>query len=235
MERQKRPKVTTRGIIGALMSLRAVIIGGACFFLAAWKLNIVRGWIYFGMALVGALAGAIIMITCIPGLAHERAKAKEGTKTWDKILLSIYFILGLIVMPALAGLDVGRFCWTLLPAYFVVIGIAVYVFAFALTLWAMLSNPFFESTVRIQKDRDQKVISTGPYRFVRHPGYVGMLIGSLHLPFVIGSMYALIPAGVMIILAITRTYLEDKTLQEELNGYKEYAAKVKYRLFPGIW
>ena len=191
MERQKRPKVTTRGIIGALMSLRAVIIGGACFFLAAWKLNIVRGWIYFGMALVGALAGAIIMITCIPGLAHERAKAKEGTKTWDKILLSIYFILGLIVMPALAGLDVGRFCWTLLPAYFVVIGIAVYVFAFALTLWAMLSNPFFESTVRIQKDRDQKVISTGPYRFVRHPGYVGMLISQNRFPWVFNAPFVL--------------------------------------------
>ena len=217
------------------MPLRAAIIAGACFFLTAWKLNIVRGWIYFGMAHVGALAGAIIMITCTPGLAHERAKAKEGTKTWDKILLPIYFILGLIVMPALAGLDVGRFGWTLLPAYFVVIGIAVYVFAFVFTLWAMLSNPFFEGTVRIQKDRDHKVITTGPYRFVRHPGYVGMLIGSLPLPFVIGSMYALIPAGLMIIVAIIRTHLEDKTLKEELSGYKGYAAKVKYRLLPGIW
>jgi protein-S-isoprenylcysteine O-methyltransferase Ste14 len=99
----------------------------------------------------------------------------------------------------------------------------------------MLHNPFFEGTVRIQKDKDHKVISTGPYRIVRHPGYFGMLLGSLPIPFAFGSICSFIPVSIMILLVFLRTFYEDKTLQNELEGYKAYCQNVKFRLIPFLW
>lgn len=174
------------------------------------------------------------MLVFAPGLSHERSSAKKGTKTWDLYLIFSYFVLGLGIMPLLAGLD-ARFGWSLLPDWFIYIGVTLYVLMFALTQWAMLVNPFFEGTVRIQEDRGHKVVVSGPYRLVRHPGYVGMFWGVLVLPFVLGSLYALIPSFLMMVIMIIRTALEDKMLLRELEGYKDYATTVRYRLFPGIW
>jgi protein-S-isoprenylcysteine O-methyltransferase Ste14 len=109
------------------------------------------------------------------------------------------------------------------------------VLSLIMAIWPLLHNPFFEGTVRIQLDRDQFVINTGPYKYIRHPGNLGMIIGSLPMPFAFGSAYAIIPAAIMIILIIIRTSLEDKALLNELDGYYEYARRVKYRLFPYIW
>jgi protein-S-isoprenylcysteine O-methyltransferase Ste14 len=99
----------------------------------------------------------------------------------------------------------------------------------------MLHNPFFESTVRLQADRNQFVINTGPYKIVRHPGYIALIAGPLALPFAVGSLLSVIPAIIMIILILIRTYLEDNTLKKELAGYDEYCKKVKYRLIPFLW
>ena len=99
----------------------------------------------------------------------------------------------------------------------------------------MVVNRHFETTVRIQKDRDHKVISNGPYEIVRHPGYLGGILFALSIPLIVGSLFALIPAGIYVILFMIRTSLEDKTLQKELDGYQEYAKKVKTKMFPGIW
>jgi len=101
--------------------------------------------------------------------------------------------------------------------------------------WAMAVNPFFEPTVRIQKERDHKVIASGPYNFVRHPGYLAGLSYIFSVPLIIGSIFSLIPAGIYMILVIARTSLKDRTLNRELTGYAEYSKKVRYRLFPWVW
>jgi protein-S-isoprenylcysteine O-methyltransferase Ste14 len=104
-----------------------------------------------------------------------------------------------------------------------------------LVSWAMASNKFFSTTVRIQDDRGQTVTSSGPYRLVRHPGYVGFLVSNLATPLLLGSLWALIPAVVLEALVVVRTALEDRTLQAELGGYRDYARRVRYRLLPGVW
>ena len=114
-------------------------------------------------------------------------------------------------------------------------GFILYISSSIFVNWAMIVNTHFEATVRIQKDRDHKVISEGPYRLVRHPGYLGAILWAIGIPMILGSFYGYIPSVVAIILFIIRTFLEDKTLQDELDGYYDYSKKVKFRLLPGIW
>lgn len=205
------------------------------FFLAAGRMDISRAWLAFSIHFSGAIAGAILMWKFAPGLANQRAAAREGTKSWDKAILTSYFLLVLLVIPIIAGLDVGRCRWSQLGASYAAGGIALYTAFFLLFYWAMLVNAHFEGTSRIQADRHHKVVTNGPYSFVRHPGYVAMIFASLADSFIIGSLYALIPSALAIIVTVIRTFLEDTMLQNELKGYSEYAKKVKYRLIPGIW
>lgn len=205
------------------------------FFLAAGRLDLFRAWLTFGIHLLGAIAGAALMWRFAPGLANQRASIREGTKEWDKIILLMFFSLHLLVIPVVAGLDVGRFGWSRLGLNFAVAGIVLYSAFFFLFYWAMLSNEYFEGTSRIQGERGHKVVANGPYRFIRHPGYVAMIFASLTDTFIIGSMYALIPSIAAIIVTVIRTFLEDKMLQDELEGYSTYADSVKYRLIPGLW
>ena len=106
---------------------------------------------------------------------------------------------------------------------------------YSIVYWAMWTNDFFSSRVRIQTDRGQYVVTNGPYRFVRHPGYVGAIIFLPASALLLGSIYALIPVAIDIFLLIIRTYLEDLTLQKELPGYTDYVKKVRFRLIPCIW
>jgi protein-S-isoprenylcysteine O-methyltransferase Ste14 len=106
---------------------------------------------------------------------------------------------------------------------------------FALVTWSMAANAFFSMIVRIQDDRKHAVADTGPYRFVRHPGYVGSIVFELASPILLGSLWALIPGVIAALLFLTRTALEDRTLHEELTGYPEYAQRTRYRLVPGVW
>lgn len=205
------------------------------FFIAAGRLDIFRAWLTFGIHFLGAIVGAILMCKFAPELANQRASVREGTKTWDKIILTIYFSLILLIIPVIAGLDVGRYGWSRLSAMHAVGGVALYLVFFAVFYWAMLTNRHFEGTSRIQIDRGHKVITAGPYRFIRHPGYVAMILASFADSFMIGSLYSLIPSALAMIATIVRTFLEDKMLQEELEGYPDYATRIKYRLIPGIW
>lgn len=205
------------------------------FFIAAGKFDIYRAWFAFSLHFVGAIVGAILMLKFAPGLANQRASAREGTKTWDKTILAIYFSLLLLVIPIVAGLDVGRFRWSHLGIHFAIAGTVLYIAFFLLFYWAMLVNEHFEGTSRIQNDRGHKVIMDGPYRLVRHPGYIAMILACLADSFIIGSLYSLIPATFAIIVTVIRTFFEDTMLKNELKGYSEYAKKIKYRLVPGIW
>jgi len=135
-----------------------------------------------------------------------------------------------------AALDGGRYQWAPMPAQLWPVGAALFIAGHGLVTWSMRVNPYFEKTARIQKDRDQKVITTGPYCYVRHPGYIGTIVGyALAPPIMLGSWWALLPALFATLSLIVRTALEDRMLQDELDGYAAYAARVRFRLVPYLW
>jgi protein-S-isoprenylcysteine O-methyltransferase Ste14 len=138
-------------------------------------------------------------------------------------------------MTVLTGLDGVRFRWSHVPFGLNLLGFAGLVLAMLLVFWVMRENTFASSVVRIQTDRGHRVCSTGPYAYARHPMYVGVILSIISFPLALGSLFALIPAVIIVGLFIMRAALEDKTLQEELPGYKEYAQKVRFRLIPGVW
>lgn len=144
-------------------------------------------------------------------------------------------VMQYVVQLAVIGLDVGRFQWSNLGINYAILGFVLALIGAPLGVWAAISNPYYEAVVRIQRDRNHKVITTGPYRIVRHPGYVSAVLWSIATPLIIGSVFGLIPSGVIVMLLIVRTALEDRMLQNELEGYSEYARNVKYRLLPLIW
>ena len=205
------------------------------FFLAAGRLDITRAWLLLGIDYLGVVVISVIFWKLTPDLANQRATIKEGTKHWDKVFLAFYFTTSLIAFPVVAGLDVGRFQWSELHINYAIAGVILFTLCVALVSWAIMVNQFFETTVRIQTDRGHKVITGGPYRLVRHPGYLSIILGALSATLIIGSGYSLIPGGLGILAVVIRTFLEDRTLQEELNGYREYASRVRWRLVPGIW
>jgi protein-S-isoprenylcysteine O-methyltransferase Ste14 len=136
---------------------------------------------------------------------------------------------------SIAGMDAVRYRWTEMPAELLFVGIALHVFGLIPVLWSLLANPHLETTVRIQTDRDHRVVEDGPYRYVRHPMYVGINLMFPGWSLILGSWIALAVSMVMAALFVARTALEDKTLREELPGYAEYCARTRYRLIPGVW
>jgi protein-S-isoprenylcysteine O-methyltransferase Ste14 len=180
------------------------------------------------------LINGTIMLRTSPETIAERGRPEE-MKDWDKVVgglcaLAIYFAL-----PLVAGLDV-RFGWAReLSAAWHIAGAVVFAVGLGLAGWAMIANAYFSTAVRIQSDRGQTVCRTGPYRFVRHPGYVGFILQSLGTPVLLGSWWALIPGLTAAALMIIRTSLEDRMLQAELPGYRDFVREVRYCLVPGIW
>jgi protein-S-isoprenylcysteine O-methyltransferase Ste14 len=203
-------------------------------FLSAGRVDWVMGWVMVGIIAVWVGATALVVIPRNPELLAERVGPKQGAKTWDTVILGMYGVTTIAVW-IVAGLDV-RFGWTTgisLPLQ--IAAMAIVVSGYALVVWATASNAFFSQVVRIQTERGHTVATGGPYRFVRHPAYVGIILFELATPVMLGSGWALIPGGLSALLFIVRTALEDKTLQAELDGYKDYATRVRYRLLPGVW
>ena len=206
-------------------------------FLSAGRLDWWEGWAYTAVALLVLVLSRSLMIIKCPGMVRERAEAGqlEDVKPWDKILLPATAIYGPLISWIIAGLD-KRFSWTPdLPDYIQVIALFVIFVADMLGVWAMLVNRFFSSHVRIQTDRGHTVVSAGPYRVMRHPGYAGAILAWIAGPVFFSSYWVAIPSVMMIALNIIRAELEDRTLQEELPGYSDYAKSVRYRLVPGLW
>jgi protein-S-isoprenylcysteine O-methyltransferase Ste14 len=193
------------------------------------------GWALSGMYIIWSASIAILILPVNPAMLAERAHPHKGTKKWDMALLAVMGLL-MIVEYVTASLDV-RLGWSpQLPFTLQIIGLVVAVLGHDfLFVWAMVSNAFFVATVRIQTDRQHTVASNGPYRYVRHPGYLGAMLLHLGTPFMLNSLWAIIPAGLTILVLIVRTIFEDKTLQTELPGYAEYAERVRFRLLPGVW
>jgi protein-S-isoprenylcysteine O-methyltransferase Ste14 len=134
-----------------------------------------------------------------------------------------------------AGLDVLVYHWSPVPPWTWGLGLGLFVLGDVPVLWSLVENPYLERIVRIQEERGHKVITTGPYRFVRHPMYVGVFLMIVAWPLLLGSLWALVPAAGMIALMVYRTAAEDRMLLEELPGYQDFASKTRYRLLPGVW
>jgi protein-S-isoprenylcysteine O-methyltransferase Ste14 len=204
-------------------------------FSSAGRLDWLRGWSLVVMMAIFILGHAFILIRKCPALLAERARPPEGAKRWDVWLTSAALIWMPIVTWMIAGLDF-RWGWTApYPAWLVAASVVGWILGCTLVVWAMASNPFFSAVVRIQEDRGHRVVSCGPYRYVRHPGYLGVIPSSLMGAVLLNSFWALIPSAITAVLLIIRTALEDRTLQVELDGYREYAARIRYRLIPGLW
>ena len=208
------------------------LILAVILFISAGRLDWMWAWAYLGVG-VGILIINVLVMP--PELIAERGRTdKKDIKAWDRVLTTL-IILPTLGMPIIAGLD-ERFGWSPQLALAVhLIGLAFIALGQGLFTWAMVSNKFFSTSVRIQMDRDHTVATCGPYRYVRHPGYVGYIVSLFATAVALGSLWALIPAGLTMGLMVVRTALEDRTLLEELDGYQDYAKQVRYRLLPGVW
>lgn len=222
------------GIVKRVIQLAvAILVQAAILWAASGRLDWINAWVYIAFYVLMILINAVIILPRDPELIAERAGSAAGQKSWDRILIGLYGVFGLGVIAA-AGLD-RRWGEPAVPVWLVVTGTAAYLGGFALVSWAMASNHFFSSAVRIQTDRGHTVVRGGPYRFIRHPGYLGMLTSGLGIAVMLESYWALLPAVLLALVIIVRTALEDDTLQAELPGYSDYTAAVRYRLLPGLW
>jgi protein-S-isoprenylcysteine O-methyltransferase Ste14 len=215
--------------IGFLVLLQAIAL-----FASVWKWDWWNAWAYLGEYLAFLIFNAFVLLPHHKELVEERTQIGEGAKGWDKVIGGIGAFGGLFIL-ILAGLD-ERFGWPggirieVQITAFVLLGLS-----YPLFTWAMASNKFFSTIVRIQKERGHTVQTGGPYRFVRHPGYASLLVSYITIPIALGSLWACIPMALLVVNLFVRTALEDRTLQNELDGYKEYAVRVRYHLIPGIW
>ncbi len=223
------------GIFAIIREVFVLIISFILLFGAAGTLIWYNAWIYLILAALQQLMIILILLFKNPELLNERGKAiKEGTVYTDKIFVIIYFFIGfgsLIV----AGFDAVRYQWTAMSDVLIIPGVILFLLCAVLGNWAMAENTFFETTLRIQRERGHRVIKTGPYRLVRHPGYTAWMLGALAFPLILGSWISYLPALMGVAVFIMRTAVEDSYLRKELPGYEDYARKTKYRLFPCIW
>jgi len=215
-------------------TLSGVIFMQSIFFIPAGTLNWPEAWIFIGIFLLYTVAAVYWMKKNDPELYKERSTRRKDMKKWDKIIIYNYTLL-LIIQVAISGLDAVRFGWSSVPLLFKIFGFALFIPATSFAFRAMVHNSYLSPYVRIQEERGHEVCTTGPYRIVRHPMYTGVVLVFLCTPLALGSLWSYIPACLIIILFFVRTAFEDKTLQEELPGYREYSQQVKYRLIPGIW
>jgi len=202
-----------------------------------WDLGWWQAWIFSLLIFTAGIGGRIWAERRHPGLTAERQSGEsiQGAKAWDKVLAPLMAISLSFPLVIAAGLD-HRFGWSpVFPLWLNIIGFILITVGYAFGVWAFIENRFFSSVVRIQTERGHVVCDTGPYRIVRHPGYAGNILPLLGIVLALGSVWTVIPAVVALVIAIVRTALEDQTLQDELPGYREYAQRVRYRLFPGIY
>ena len=196
-----------------------------------------QGWVYSVLIFVTGIGGRMWAEQRHPGLLAERQniESMQNAKAWDKVLAPLMAVSIGFPMVIVAGLD-HRYNWSAeFPLSLIVIGFILISLGYAFAVWALAENRFFSSVVRIQTERGHVVCDTGPYLFVRHPGYAGNVLALFGIVLALSSVWTLIPAAVATIISVIRTGLEDRTLQEELPGYQDYVQRVRFRLFPGVY
>lgn len=231
----KNPKPKVWSVDGILQLVVTMGLWVGSVFASAGRLNWTRGWICV-VAVLGLYAVCAALVQRgNPALLDARTNWRhKDTKPFDRVFLALCFPL-YFAQPVVAGLDAVRFRWSSMPFATVYAGIALLVLAMALATWAMLVNPFAESTVRIQTERQHSTVTAGPYRIVRHPLYVGAIVMFPATGLIFGSVLATAVGVLLAVLFVWRTAMEDRTLRRELPDYEAYAAKTRYRLIPGVW
>ncbi len=232
------PPEIRRAIIRWTLQSAAGVVGyAALLFWAAGRLDWLWGWAFIALLAAALLGHVIVLVPTNPALLAERQKGIRRTDAprWDRWIAAFGAGLMPFISWAIAGLNV-RFGWEApMPIALHLIGLALGIAGWGMFLWALGANAFFSEAVRIQTERGHSVQSSGPYRFVRHPGYLGACLTFLGTPFLLGSRWALIPTLIGIALYVLRTALEDRYLHANLDGYTEYAQQTHYRLIPGLW
>jgi protein-S-isoprenylcysteine O-methyltransferase Ste14 len=232
IESHEADKINRLRLVLVLLAVPSVL--ALILFLPAGTLAWARGWVFLLVFLGTEMIGGLYLWRVNPELLVARSQFHAGAKRWDAVLVRFYFVLMLSIFP-IAALDDGRFRWSALPCWVSCVGYFLLLVAASIVTWAKSVNKFFEPHVRIQTERGHKLIDAGPYAIVRHPGYASRFFMAVGIPLCLGSLWALIPAGTSCFLLFLRTRWEDNTLQDELVGYTEYAARVRYRLIPGVW
>lgn len=199
---------------------------------AGWLLS-QRAIIYFSMYIAITIISGALLFRTNPKILAERNKINTNSPKWDKILLGTFWLLEFFVIYLLAGIEANKIAESIGIIYW--LGITINLLSWGVALWAMMVNVFLESTARIQDDREQTVCQNGPYGIVRHPTYLSIVFSNIGVCMIFPVIGVIICAIVIVVITMFRTYLEDKMLQDGLNGYKEYTKKVKYRLIPFVW
>lgn len=209
-------------------------VSAAIYFVSAGRTDLPVAWLYFGLNLVLGMVSTYLLERVSPGLIAERFRPGPGER--DRVF-KIGTSLLTILMLVVAGLDVGHYHWSGPVALWLQIAALLAVFlGYGFMTWAVFTNRFFSSAVRLQADRGQVVVDSGPYQFMRHPGYTGAIPYLAFGGLALGSWFSAFLSGVpMIAILLRRTRLEDRMLREGLSGYGAYASRVKYRLIPGVW
>lgn len=227
---------TRKGIISwAVKGVLYKAYVGLVLMLSAGRWDWGAGWLYVFIFLAFDAATALVVIPRFPGLLIERSQRTPNVKSWDKIIMPLAAGFVPLVGWILAGFT-ERWNWgpDLSPALQLV-GFMLTVIGHAIIVWAMGANAYFSPVVRIQEERGHQVADGGPYGIIRHPGYLGAILFSLGIPFLLESWWALIPGVLSVILYCVRTALEDQTLIDDLKGYEDYSTRVRFKLLPGIW
>ncbi len=193
-----------------------------------------RGWLWLALYVGQTVVILSIVRRTNPELIAARSTAHRGTKPFDRLIMAAWTPT-MLAIPVVGGLDAVRFGWAPLPAWTTAIGAVLMVLAAVPLGWSMAVNRHLETTVRIQQDRGHEVCDRGPYAYVRHPMYVGVLLGNLAFPLIVGSSWAYAPVAVGCVIFLIRTTWEDRTLHAELPGYAAFAQRTRYRLLPGVW
>ena len=212
-----------------------ILVSFVILFAVAGTLTWLNAWAYFVLVCVSQAVTWVYLARVNPEVVNARGNmTKADTKSFDRVWMVLYPLLSIINL-FIIGFDAVRFHWSSVPLWVSAIGVVIFIPASIVGAWAMGVNKFFEWSARIQKDREQYVCTDGPYRYVRHPGYVCLILSVLTGTVILGSWWGLVLSGLVSIIVVIRTALEDRMLQDELSGYREYAQKVKYRLLPFVW
>ena len=230
---QRPEPIDRRRLITHTVSWFLILV--LCLFLPAGTWAWFRGWLFLVVLVVASAVSAVYVLRVNPDAIAARVNRHEGTKRWCIVLGVTVFLPAILAIPIVAALDDGRYHGSHVPWWVCVLGYVLLITGLVGPMWAASVNKFIEPTLRIQTDRGHKVIDTGPYAIIRHPGNASGFLLFLGMPLALGSLWALIPAILMGPLLVMGTILEDRTLREELTGYKEYTQRVRYRLIPGVW
>ncbi len=222
----------TRAVIP---STGAALLTAVLVFVAAGRIDWINGWVFMIIWVATKAVSSLRLYRRDPQLLAERAGSHTDTKSWDRVVLPVYMMLGLVTL-VVASLDGGNRRWSDSMAVGVnVMGVALYMAGAAVAQWAMETNPFHSTVSRIQSDRGQKVVLSGPYAIIRHPTYAASVLLWVATPLILDSWWALIPAALTGGMMVLRTVFEDRMLCQELVGYRQYAERVRYRLLPLVW